>query len=284
MEVEIANYSGCCFGVKRALRMARKALAKKGTGSKKVYTLGSIIHNPGVVRELSGKGLISASRIEDIEEGSVFVVRSHGMPPGVLGKLISKGVTIIDATCPFVKKAQSRARKLVRDGFHVIVIGDNGHPEVCGIRDQVDSSNIDVINDIKDLAALKNRKKMGIVVQTTQTMEKMRQLTCGLIDKTKELYLVNTICDTTKNRQDAVRELSGRVDLMLVVGGKNSANTSHLAHISRRKNPHTFHIEDSRDIKKEWFEGSSIVGISGGASTPEKDILEIRKKIEDMEF
>jgi 4-hydroxy-3-methylbut-2-en-1-yl diphosphate reductase len=284
MDAEIASYSGYCFGVKRALRMARKTLEEKRAGSKKVYTLGSIIHNPGVVRELSEKGLISASSIEDIEEGSAFVVRSHGISPGVIEELNRKKVTIIDATCPFVKKAQSRTRKLVRDGFHVIVIGDNGHPEVCGIRDQVDSSNIDVIDDMKDLPAIKKRKKIGIVVQTTQTMENLKLLTCGLIDKTEELYLVNTICDTTKNRQDAVRELSGRVDVMLVVGGKNSANTSHLAHISREKNPHTFHIEDSSDIKKEWFKDFRIVGISGGASTPEKDILEIRQKIEDMEF
>jgi 4-hydroxy-3-methylbut-2-enyl diphosphate reductase len=115
-------------------------------------------------------------------------------------------------------------------------------------------------------------------------MEKLKELTCGLLDKTRELYVVNTICDTTKNRQNAVRELSERVDVMLVVGGKNSANTTHLADIARQKNPNTFHIENKDSLVESWFINAENAGIIGGASTPEEDILEIRKKIEDMKL
>jgi 4-hydroxy-3-methylbut-2-enyl diphosphate reductase len=284
MDVEIAQYSGYCFGVKRALNLARKALDEKDRDNKKIYTLGSIIHNPGVVKELWDKGLVSAKSTGDIEDGSVFVVRSHGMPPAVLEELENKNMVIIDATCPFVKKAHQRTRKLAADGFHIVLIGDNDHPEVCGIREQVDKSQIDVINCKQDLESLDRKAKIGIVIQTTQTMEKLKELTCGLLDKTRELYVVNTICDTTQNRQNAVRELSGRVDVMLVVGGKNSANTTHLADISRQNNPNTFHIEDKDGLSENWFKDAEKVGISGGASTPEEDILEIRQKIEDMKF
>jgi 4-hydroxy-3-methylbut-2-enyl diphosphate reductase len=115
-------------------------------------------------------------------------------------------------------------------------------------------------------------------------MKKLKELACMLLDKTRELYIVNTICDTTTNRQDAVKDLSGRVDIMLVVGGKNSANTTHLADISKQNNPRTFHIEDKDDLSEEWFKNAKKVGISGGASTPEDDILEIKQKIEDMKF
>jgi 4-hydroxy-3-methylbut-2-enyl diphosphate reductase len=284
MDVEIAEYSGYCFGVKRALKLAREALGKKDADNKKIYTLGSIIHNPGVVQELSEKGLVSVKDIEDIEEGSVFVVRSHGMPPAILGKLRKKNIIIIDATCPFVKKAHKRTQKLAADGFYVVLIGDNDHPEVCGIREQVGKSLISVISTKEDLATLDKKPKIGVVIQTTQTMEKLKELTCGLLDKTRELYVVNTICDTTKNRQNATRQLSKRVDLMLVVGGKNSANTTHLADIAKQNNPNTYHIENKDGLVKDWFKNTDKVGISGGASTPEEDILEIRKKIEDMKF
>jgi 4-hydroxy-3-methylbut-2-enyl diphosphate reductase len=236
------------------------------------------------VRELSGNGLISVDKVDDIEDGSIFVVRSHGMSPVIIDALNKKKIDIIDATCPFVKKAQSKAVGLAKDGFHVVVIGDRDHPEVCGIREQVDKNKISVVNSIEDLKTVAGKKRIGIIVQTTQTMEKLKEMTCLLLDSSKELYVVNTICDTTKKRQDSVRRLSKKTDVMLIVGGKNSANTTHLADISRENNPNTFHIENSRHIKKEWFENARKVGISGGASTPEKDILEIKKKIEDMKL
>lgn len=282
MKIEIAKFSGYCFGVKRALKLSEEALAKHNIDGKKVFTLGSIIHNPGVEKELSSRGLLSVDNTGDVEDGSVFVVRSHGMSPALIDSLKKRKIDIIDATCPFVKKAQSKARRLAEKGFFVAIIGNKEHPEVCGIREQVDPDRVAVIEDEEDLYLLNKESKVGVVVQTTQTIDRLKILTGKLLDKSREVYIVNTICDTTKNRQDFVRSLSKRTDLMLVIGGKNSANTTHLADISKENNLRTYHIESSMDIEPAWLEEVEIIGICGGASTPEKDILEAKKKIEDM--
>jgi len=282
MKVELSKYSGYCFGVKRALKLTEEALIKHNNDGKKVFTLGSIIHNPGVEKELSKQGLISIDDIGDMEDGNIFVIRSHGMSPVLIDVLKERNIDIIDATCPFVKKAQSKASELEEMGFFVAVIGNKEHPEVCGIREQVSPDNVAVIENEEDLVLLNKKKKIGVVIQTTQTISQLKRLTGKLLDSSREVYIVNTICDTTKNRQDSVRDLSKKTDLMLIVGGKNSANTTHLADISRENNPMTYHIESSTDIESSWMKNTKTIGICGGASTPEKDILEIKKKIEDI--
>lgn len=282
MKIELLKYSGYCFGVKRALKLTEEALAKHHSNGKKVFTLGSIIHNPGVEKELLKQGLISIDDIGDMEDGSVFIIRSHGMSPILINVLKERNIDIIDTTCPFVKKAQSKAGELEEMGFFVAVIGNKKHPEVCGIREQVSCDKVAVIENEKDLVLLNKKEKIGVVIQTTQTIGQLKRLTDKLLDISKEVYIVNTICDTTKNRQNSVRSLSKRTDLMLIVGGKNSANTTHLADISRENNPRTYHIESNADIEPVWMKDAKIIGICGGASTPEKDILEIKKKIEDI--
>jgi (E)-4-hydroxy-3-methyl-but-2-enyl pyrophosphate reductase len=286
MEIEIANFSGYCYGVKRALNITEKALDKYGKQNKKVYTLGSIIHNPGVVKKLSIKGLISVNNIEDVQDKSVFIVRSHGMSPVLLNSLKSKkDIEIIDATCPVVKNAQIKAFELSKIGFFIVVIGSKDHPEVCGIKDNVNPENITVVNSKKDIKKyVYNRKKIGVVVQTTQKIEKLKEIALELINFTEELYIINTICDTTKKRQESVRELSKRMDLMLVVGGKNSANTTHLADISRENNIRTYHIQSSSEMDASWFKKDDKIGICGGASTPVEDILDVKRKIEIIDY
>lgn len=282
MKIELSKYSGYCFGVKRALKLTDETLKNNHDAGRKVFTLGSIIHNPGVEKELSARGLISVSDLKDIEDNSVFIIRSHGMSPGLINILKKRKIIIIDTTCPFVKKAQSKASELEKKGFFVAVIGNKEHPEVIGIREQVSPDKVAVIENAEDLVLLDKQMKIGVVVQTTQTLHKLKSLTGKLLDISKEAYIINTICDTTKNRQDSVRKLSKRADLMFIIGGKNSANTTHLADISRENNPRTYHMESSSDIKLEWLKDSNLIGICGGASTPEKDILEIKKKIESM--
>lgn len=282
MKVELSKYSGYCFGVKRALKLTEEALARYHSDGRKVFTLGSIIHNPGVEKELSIRGLISIDNVRDIEDGSVFVIRSHGMSPTLIDFLKERNTNIIDATCPFVKKAQSKARELEKMGFFVAVIGNKKHPEVCGIREQVNNDKVAVIENEEDLALFDEKEKIGVVIQTTQTISQLKKFTGKLLDNSREVYIINTICDTTKNRQNSVRDLSKRTDLMLIVGGKNSANTTHLADISRENNLHTYHIENSCGIESAWLEDVKMVGICGGASTPEKDIFEIKEKIEDI--
>lgn len=283
MKVEIAKYSGYCFGVKRALNIVEKTLKKYSGSGKKVYTLGSIIHNPGVVRELSSNGLISAGDPGDIKPDGIFIVRSHGMSPKVLKSLAGKNIEIIDATCPFVKKAQAKAKKLEEQGYFVVVIGNRDHPEVIGIKGHVSGADVMVIENISEASAFLNKKKIGVVVQTTQTADKVKEIISELTCKCRELIIYNTICDTTKNRQDSTRKLSGKVDIMIIAGGRNSANTTHLADISSSENNRTYHIEGYNEINPGWFKDSEKIGISGGASTPEKDIIEIKNMIESID-
>jgi len=283
MEVEISKYSGYCFGVKRALNIVEKTLDEYSRSGKKVFTLGSVIHNPGVIKELSSMGLASVKKPEDIKPGSTLIIRSHGMSPRVLKDLLQKKIEIIDATCPFVKKAQAKVKKLESQGYFVLVIGNRDHPEVIGIKEQLDDSNVKVIEDPLEASELDFKKKIGVVIQTTQTTDRVKAITSVLFDKCKELLICNTICDTTKNRQESTKKLSKKVDVMIVAGGKNSANTTHLADISLNENKSTYHIERYNEIQPEWFKHSDKIGISGGASTPEKDIIDIKKTIEGID-
>lgn len=283
MEVEISKYSGYCFGVKRALNIVKKTLNEYSGSGKKLFTLGSVIHNPGVIKELSSMGLASVKDPEDIKPGSTLIIRSHGMSPRVLKDLLQKKIEIIDATCPFVKKAQAKVKKLESQGYFVLVIGNRDHPEVIGIKEQLDDSNVKVIEDPLEASGLDFKKKIGVVIQTTQTADRVKAITSVLIDKCKELLIFNTICDTTKNRQESTKKLSKKVDVMIIAGGKNSANTTHLADISLSENKSTYHIESYNEIKPAWFKNSDKIGISGGASTPEKDITDIKKTIKGID-
>ncbi len=282
MEIEIAKYSGYCFGVKRALNIVEKTLDEYRRSGKKVYTLGSVIHNPGVMNELSNMGLASAEDPEEVKPGNILIVRSHGMSPRILKSLLHKNIEIIDATCPFVKKAQAKAKKLENHGYFVLVIGNKDHPEVIGIKEQLDDTSVKVIQNSLEASDLDFKKKIGVVIQTTQTTDRVKSITSVLIDKCKELLICNTICDTTKNRQESTRILAKKVDVMIVAGGKNSANTTHLADISLKENKNTHHIESYSEIDPEWFKDSDKIGVSGGASTPEKDIIDIKKTIESF--
>src|SRR3972149_1569431 len=167
MEIKTAKYSGYCFGVKRALKITEEILKKNPVNKKtKVFTLGSIIHNSGVSDELEKKGLISVQELKKIESGSIFIIRSHGMSPNLIKEIKDKNIKIIDATCPFVKKAQARAGELSKNGYYVIIIGNKKHPEVMGIKDYILNENYAVIEDETDVAKLPDRKKIGVVVQT----------------------------------------------------------------------------------------------------------------------
>jgi len=283
MEVGVAKYSGYCFGVKRALSIVEKTLDEYSRSGKGVYTLGSVIHNPGVSKKLSSMGLLSVKDPEDIKPESILIIRSHGMSPRILRYLLQKNIKIIDATCPFVKKAQAKVKKLENQGYFVLVIGNRGHPEVIGIKEQLDDRNVKVIENSIEASDLDFKKKIGVVIQTTQTADRVKSITSVLIDKCEELLICNTICDTTKKRQETAKELSKKVDVMVIVGGKNSANTTHLADISLSQNKSTYHIESFNEIDQEWFKKSDKVGISGGASTPKKDIIDIKKTIESFD-
>lgn len=277
-----AKNSGYCFGVKRALNITEEILAENKNKNIRIFTLGSIIHNSGVVNELTRKGLISAEDPSEIVPGSIFIIRSHGMPPGLIKELEKRNITVVDATCPFVKKAQHRAKDLGSKKYFVVIIGNKNHPEVIGIKNNVKSGNYTVVENETDISDLGKKKKIGVVIQTTQTIEKLRSVTDKLLEKTRELLIFNTICSTTEKRQSSTRELSKNVDIMIVVGGKNSSNTRHLKEISEECNTVTHHIENHREIKSEWFKSAEKIGVCGGASTPEEDITNVINTIEKL--
>lgn len=282
MKVTKTKHSGYCFGVKRALNIAEDILKKNKDSKVKIFTLGSIIHNLGVTNEMTMKGLNSAKKIDDIEPGSIFIIRSHGMSPELIKELKNKNISIVDATCPFVKKAQHRAMELSSNKYFVVIIGSKDHPEVAGIKDHVVGKNYAVVENEKDAESLSVKEKIGVVVQTTQTIEKLRSVTNKLLDKAKELLIFNTICNTTKERQNSTSKMAKNVDMMIVVGGKNSANTAHLKEISEKCGTATYHIENFREIKPKWFKNVEKIGICGGASTPEKDITDVIRTIEKL--
>ena len=283
MEIKIAKNSGYCFGVKRALKITEQILKENKDNKKiKVFTLGSIIHNSGVSDELAKKGLIPVDDFKKIEPGSIFIIRSHGMSPSLIKEIKEKDVKIIDTTCPFVKKAQARAGELSSNGYFVIIIGNKTHPEVMGIKDYILNENYTVIENKADIERLPEKDKIGIVVQTTQILDRLIQISGKSLKKTKELIIYNTICDTTRNRQNFTGEMAKEVDVMIIVGGKNSANTRNLTSISKKINKKTYHIESYREIRPEWFKKVKKVGISGGASTPEEDIIDVKKAIERL--
>jgi 4-hydroxy-3-methylbut-2-enyl diphosphate reductase len=260
----VAEGAGFCFGVKRALKMAFEA-ARGGDGT--VVTLGAIIHNPQVVAKLEEEGLRVVKDLDGVE-GGTLVVRSHGLPRSVLVRAEAKGMTIVDATCPFVKQAQERAAQLEREGHAVVVVGEEDHPEVLSITGSL-KGRATVVDGTAELPELPQAKRYGVVCQTTQPQEHLSSVVQALLSRTREIKVFNTICEATFDRQESALEMARRVDVMLVVGGRNSANTRRLWELCRDAGCDAYHIETADELEPGWFEGKKEVGITGGASTPQ---------------
>ncbi len=275
MEIYIARSAGFCYGVKRAINLAKKTLEE----NKKIhcYTLGPIIHNPSVVSELEKNGLKVVNNIKDVKEG-VLVIRSHGISKEEKEYIEkNKAIKVIDATCPFVEKALAIIELLKKEGYEIFYLGDKKHPEVRGLLSYIENDafvflNIDEIPE-------KKFKKVGLISQTTQKLELLQSAVSKLLPLCEELRVYNTICKTTTVRQKEARELARKVDLMIVLGGKMSANTKKLAEICKEELEKTYHIETAKELKKSWFKGVKKVGITAGASTPKEHIKEVIDKI-----
>jgi 4-hydroxy-3-methylbut-2-en-1-yl diphosphate reductase len=272
VEILIAKMAGFCFGVKRAIDMAF-TLSKKGG----VYTYGPLIHNPQVIEKLRERGVDMTDNL-DRDDIRTLLIRTHGIPYDFLKKTVTAGYDVVDATCPFVKKAQYYAKLLRKEGYQVVILGDREHPEVKGLMSYAGKDVI--ITDGETLTRLK--KKVGIVVQTTQPIERLKRLLGIVIQQSKEIKVYNTICDSTALRLKETEELARKVDAMIVVGGKNSANTTQLAHLCRSLHIRTCHIETADEMKEEWFREVNKVGITAGASTPEWIIEDVKKRIQDI--
>lgn len=262
MEVILADKAGFCFGVQRAISTAFKA-AGKGN----VYCLGPLIHNPQEVSRLRDAGIKTVEDFSGLQSGDSLIIRSHGVPPAVLASAREKGLTIIDLTCPFVAKAQQHAQSLSREGYRVVVVGEKKHPEVQSILGYAGENSV-VVERPEDIDQLDLQGRLGVVAQTTQSYGNFSEIVLRLLRLSNELKVFNTICSSTKERQDATRVLASRVDVMIVVGGRNSANTSRLVSLSRDAGKPTYHVEVVDEIRSEWMTGARTVGVTAGASTP----------------
>jgi len=273
MDVIVAKTAGFCFGVKRAIDIAFRIAAEKRKG---VYTFGPIIHNPQVVEKLRKKGIVPIERFSREKDIRALIIRTHGIPLQTSKEILSMGCEIIDATCPFVKKAQYYAKLLKEEGYQVVILGEENHPEVKSLMSYADDNAI-VVNEKTPLSRLS--RKIGLVVQTTQPLESLRKVLSEIVKHTKELKVYNTICNSTALRLKETEKIAGKADVMFVVGGKNSANTTQLAKLCSSLSVPTYHIETAAEIKKKWIAHAGKVGITAGASTPEWIIQEVEGRI-----
>lgn len=274
MEIRVADNSGFCFGVKRAVSMAVKA-AEQG----RVYSLGPLIHNPRETERLSPLVCVVdnlAGLPVDERENNVprIVIRSHGVGPEIYEQAQQMGVEVIDATCPFVAKVQKAAKELYLDGYQVVIVGDHDHPEVIGIKSWTDDTAW-VVADAAEAAALPDAGRIGVVAQTTQTQANFADVLAALQTRYSEVRFQNTICRATQQRQEAAAGLAAEVELMVVIGGKNSANTKKLLQICQDGGVAAVLIEGAAELSCDMFRGIQRVGVCAGASTPDWIIEEV---------
>jgi len=277
MKIRVVKEAGFCFGVKRAIKLAFDAVKSKDG---KAYTLGPLIHNPQVVEDLRKKGVHVAKNLSRIQKGTL-IVRSHGVHPETLKRIREKRIKVLDATCPFVKKAQRMARLLYDQGYQVAVVGEAHHPEVQGIVGYAGDSAL-VINHNRMRKNLPCFEKLGVIAQTTLNIDAFEQVVGKLVENAEELKVFNTICHATAHTQKATLRLAGKVDVMIVVGGHNSANTTRLAKLCKRFGTTTHHVETAEELKRRWFKDKNSVGVTAGTSTPEWMIKQVAMRIKSF--
>jgi (E)-4-hydroxy-3-methyl-but-2-enyl pyrophosphate reductase len=273
VEVILADKAGFCFGVQRAISTAFQA-----AGKGRVFCYGPIIHNPQEVARLREAGVETIEDFLPLQPGDSLIIRSHGVPPAVMEKAREQGLKIIDLTCPFVAKAQQHAASLHREGYQIVVVGEKKHPEVQSILGHAGDRAV-VIESPEEVGQVPLDGRIGVVAQTTQSYGNFSEIVLRLLRLSKELKVFNTICSSTKERQDAARVLASRVDVMIVVGGRNSANTSRLVSLCRESGKPAYHVEVVDEIRSEWLKGAEKVGVTAGASTPSWVIDAVVKRL-----
>jgi 4-hydroxy-3-methylbut-2-enyl diphosphate reductase len=264
MDVKIARTAGFCWGVRRTVDQVM-AVADQATGS--VVTLGPIIHNPQAVARMRDKGVGTVNAIAEVADGTTVVVRTHGAVQHELEAAQARGLEVVDGTCPYVKYPQAMAQRLSREGYHLVIVGDANHAEVKGVVSYAEGP-CTVVKPGGPIPAIKD-KKVAVIAQTTCIGADFERVVGALALRHKEVRSVNTICNDTEERQADARALAAEVDAVVVVGGKNSANTRHLAEICRAIQPRTWHVETEEELQPGWFQGCRVVGLSAGASTPD---------------
>jgi 4-hydroxy-3-methylbut-2-enyl diphosphate reductase len=279
MKINVAKSAGFCFGVKRALNIA----SKTASSEKNVCMLGDIVHNEDVVKKISKNGIKKIKRLSS-GKGKTLIIRAHGASKDIFKKAKRLNYKIVDATCLMVKEIHKIAKEKERQGYKIIVIGDKKHDEVKGIAGQLNKKAlvIDTVKNIPSETQLKKIKKAAVVVQSTQNIEKVEKIIKCLQKKIDNIKFYNTICQPTRNKQQEARAMPLKNDVMIVIGSKTSANTKRLYQISKSLNKKTHWIQHDKDIKKEWFKNAESVGITAGASTPDKTTKKVVKIVKTL--
>ncbi len=265
VDVKIAKTAGFCWGVRRTVDKVLE-VADQRRGSP-VVTLGPIIHNPQAVARFREKGVGTVNAIGEVADGTTVVVRTHGAVREEIQKAEARALEVVDGTCPYVKYPQTVAQRLSREGYHVVIVGDASHAEIKGVMSYVEGpcTVVKPGGEIPTIAA----NKVAVIAQTTCIGAEFARVVGALATRHREVRAVDTICSDTDERQADARSLAAEVDAVVVVGGKNSANTRHLAEICREIQPRTWHVETEAELQPEWFDGCCTVGLSAGASTPD---------------
>ena len=280
MEVKLAKSAGFCFGVERAVNTVYEQADKS---NRVIYTYGPIIHNEEVVHDLSKKGVKVIETKEELPncKDGIVVIRSHGVAKEVYDILKRENIDYIDATCPYVLKIHHLAKEHTEKGYHIIIIGNNSHPEVEGIKGWCNEDNVTAIRTAKEADAfvLSEKKNICIVAQTTFNNNKFQELVEIIRKKGYDIIVLNTICDATFERQTEAREIAREVDAMVVIGGKKSSNTQKLFEICEKECENTYYIQTLDDLDVSKLQSIDSVGITAGASTPNNIIEEVQKNV-----
>ena len=277
VKITIAESAGFCFGVKRAIDLVQDIASKND----KVYTFGPLIHNPQEIQRLEQKNIKVVEDFSKIEKG-VLVLRTHGIQLNIYEKLLTKkNIELVDATCPFVKRAQDIVKELSKDNNtkQIIIVGEKRHPEVVALVSYGKEKCL-IVEDKKDVKNVKKTDIIYVVSQTTQSPRNFDRIV-EEISKISKVKVFNTICRATFDRQSSAKKLAKEVDVMIVIGGKNSGNTTRLYQICSNITK-TYHIETVDEIEKSWFKNMDKIGITAGASTPDWIINNIERRIEEL--
>ena len=276
MKILLAKDAGYCFGVRDAVNLAYETSKKEG----EVFMLGDIVHNENVVKELEESGVKVVKHLNEVPDNKPILFRAHGTVPDIWKESKKRVMDVVDATCPLVTEIHDEVRKLDAENRKIIIIGDHGHDEVNGIKEQVE--NALVISSPKEAMKLRKMKKAGVVSQSTQMIENVQGIINILMTKVFDLRFVNTICFPTRRNHEQIKNLSEICDIMIVIGSFTSANSKRLTELAKMRNERTFQVTCAEDLDADWFQKSDTVGISAGASTPDNIINEVLDEIKSI--
>jgi (E)-4-hydroxy-3-methyl-but-2-enyl pyrophosphate reductase len=276
-EVRIARRTGFCYGVREAIDYAKLAASQ----GKETHTLGQVVHNAGVIADLKAQGIQNVDTLDDVREGAAVVIRAHGVTPEVMARAESRGLEVIDGTCTWVIQEQKELAKLVEDGYTIVLLGTPGHPEVVGLLGYAPDAIL--VDEEDDWDRIPRRKRMALITQSTQPPWKFEKLAAYMVSRAHELKIVNTVCPVTIRRQQDTLDLANDVDLVVVVGGKNSANTRELTRLVGIAGRRAIQVQDASELTDgSVFEGAWIVGVTGGTSTPIEDLETVAARVFEL--